>query len=282
MSETPKALEQFDIAGRSALVTGAASGIGLAYAETMAEGGAQVTLTDVDGDAAEREAARLRDLGYDVRAAQLDVSDRARTGQVFDEHEAAFGGLDIAFANAGVGTGAGFWDPNGHRAPDGQIDTYDPALWDKIIAINLTGVYNTMRDAVRLMKKPGRRNGRTGGSIIATSSNAALICEAIVPLPYMPAKAGVSHMVRHLAFELAEYHIRVNAILPGPFVTNINNGSLKDPVVREAWDKSTPMGRIAETYQLKPLALYLASDASSYVTGSQMLIDGGMALGKFK
>jgi NAD(P)-dependent dehydrogenase (short-subunit alcohol dehydrogenase family) len=277
MSQTPKALEQFDIAGRSAIVTGAASGIGLAYAETMAEGGAKVTLTDVNAEAAEREAARLRGLGYEARSAQLDVSDRARTTQVMDEHAAAYGGLDIAFANAGVGIGPGFWDPNGHRAPDGQVDTYDPALWDKIIAINLTGVYNTMRDAARLMKKGGK-----GGSIIATSSNAAVVCEAIVPMPYMPAKAGVSHMVKHLAFELAEYHIRVNAILPGPFVTNIADGSLKDPVVREAWDKSTPMGRIAETYQIKPLALYLASDASSYVTGSQLLIDGGMALGKFK
>ncbi len=124
--------------------------------------------------------------------------------------------------------------------------------------------------------------GGKGGSIIATSSNAAIICEAIVPMPYMPSKAGVSHMVKHMAFELAEYHIRVNAILPGPFVTNIGGGSLKDPVVRKAWDESTPMGRIAETYQMKPLALYLASDASNYVTGSQMLIDGGMALGKFK
>lgn len=274
-AQGPKALEQFDITGRSAIVTGAASGIGLAYAETMAEAGAKVTLTDVDAAAAEREAARLRDAGYEARAAQLDVSDRARTVQVFDEHAAAYGGLDIAFANAGIGTGPGFWDPNGHRAPDGQVDTYDPALWDKIIAINLTGAYNTMREAARLMKKGGK-----GGSIIATSSNAAVVCEAIVPLPYMPAKAGVSHMVKHLAFELAEYRIRVNAILPGPFVTNIADGSLKDPVVREAWDKSTPMGRIAETYQMKPLALYLASDASSYMTGSQLLIDGGMALGK--
>jgi len=271
----PRALEQFDISGRSAIVTGAASGIGLSYAETMAEAGARVTLTDVDGAAAEREAARLRDEGFEARAAQLDVSDRARTVAVFDEHAAAYGGLDIAFANAGIGTGPGFWDPNGHRAPEGQVDTYDPALWDRIIAINLTGAYNTMREAARLMKKGGK-----GGSIIATSSNAAVICEAIVPLPYMPAKAGVSHMVKHLAFELAEYKIRVNAILPGPFVTNIADGSLKDPVVREAWDKSTPMGRIAETYQMKPLALYLASDASSYVTGSQIMIDGGMSLGK--
>ena len=227
MSGGPKALEQFDIVGRSALVTGAASGIGLSYAETMAEAGAKVTLTDVDGEAAEREAARLRSEGYEVRSAQLDVTDRARTGQVFDEHAAAFGGLDIAFANAGLGLGPGFWNPNGHRDPDGQIDTYDPAMWDKIIAINLTGAYNSMRDAARLMKKGGK-----GGSIIATSSNAAVICEPIVPMPYMPSKAGVSHMVRHLAFELGPFKIRVNAILPGPFATNIADGSLKDPVVR--------------------------------------------------
>ena len=277
MSRPPKALEQFDIAGRSALVTGAASGIGLAYAETMAEAGARVTLTDVDGDAAEREAARLRGEGYEVRADQLDVTDRPRTAAVFDAHAAEFGGLDICFANAGLGIGPGFWNPNGHRDPNGQIDTYDPANWDRIIAINLTGAYNTMRDAARLMKAHGK-----GGSIIATSSNAAVICEPIVPMPYMPSKAGVSHMVRHLAFELGHYQIRVNAILPGPFVTNIADGSLKDPVVRKAWDDATLMGRIGEPYQIKPLALYLASDASSYVTGAQMMIDGGMALGKFE
>ncbi|MCW2390748.1 SDR family NAD(P)-dependent oxidoreductase [Sphingobium sp. B11D3A] len=273
--QPPKALEQFDIAGRSALVTGAASGIGLAYAEAMAEAGARVTLTDVDGASAEREAARLRAQGYEVRADELDVSDRARTTQVFDAHEAAYGGLDIAFANAGLGIGPGFWKPEGGRDPQGQIDTYDPAIWDRIIAINLTGAYNTMRDAARLMKKSGN-----GGSIIATSSNAAVICEPIVPMPYMPSKAGVSHLVRHLALELGAYQIRVNAILPGPFVTNIADGSLKDPVVRKAWDDATLMGRIAETYQIKPLALFLASDASSYVTGAQMMIDGGMSLGR--
>lgn len=269
-------LAQFDITGRSAFVTGAASGIGLAYAETMAEAGAKVTLSDIDGTAAEREAARLRDLGYEARAVQLDVTDRARTTLVMDEHAAAYDGLDICFANAGLGLGPGFWNPNGYRDPKGQIDTFDPAQWDRIIAINLTGAYNTMRDAARIMKARGK-----GGSIIATSSNAGIMCEAIVPMPYMPSKAGVSHMVRHMAFELGEYQIRVNAILPGPFVTNIADGSLKDPVVRKAWDESTLMGRIAEPYQIKPLALYLASDASSYVTGSQMLIDGGMALGKF-
>ena len=277
MTVPPSTLSQFDIKGRSAFVTGAASGIGLAYAETMAEAGASVTLSDVDGKAAEREAARLRSEGHEARAVQLDVSDRARTAQVMDEHVAAYGGLDICFANAGLGLGPGFWHPAGHRDPNGQVDTYDPALWDKTIAINLTGAYNTMRNAARIMKAQGR-----GGSIVATASNAGIMCEAIVPMPYMPSKAGVIHMVRHLAFELGEYRIRVNAILPGPFVTNIADGHLKDPVVRKAWDDATLMGKIADTYQIKPLALYLASDASSYVTGSSMLIDGGMALGKFE
>jgi NAD(P)-dependent dehydrogenase (short-subunit alcohol dehydrogenase family) len=267
-------LDQFDIAGRSAIVTGAASGIGLAYAEAMAEAGAKVTLTDIDGDGAEREAARLREAGAEARAARLDVADRPTFARVFDNHVAAYGGLDIAFANAGVDPGPGFWNPAGHRNPDGQIDTFDPELWDRSIAINLTGIYNTIREAARVMKASGKP-----GSIVATSSNAALVNEAIVGMPYMPAKAGVMHMVRHIAYELAAYRIRVNAIAPGPFVTNIGGGWLRDPVVREAWDKSVPLGRIAETFQIKPLALYLASDASSYMTGSHVLIDGGMALG---
>jgi NAD(P)-dependent dehydrogenase (short-subunit alcohol dehydrogenase family) len=125
--------------------------------------------------------------------------------------------------------------------------------------------------------KPARK-----GSIIATSSNAAIINEPIVGTPYMPAKAGVAHLVRNVALELAEYGIRVNAIAPGPFVTNIGGGALTDPVVRAAWDSRVPLGRIAETWQIKPLALYLASDASSYMTGAQLVIDGGHVLGELR
>jgi len=254
-------------------VTGAASGIGLAYAEMLAEAGAKVTLTDIDAEGAEREAARLRATGADARAAKLDVADRAGMTQVFDDHAEAFGGLDICFANAGIDPGPGFWNPEGYRNADGQIDTAPPERWDRTLSINLTGVYNTFREAARLMK-PARK-----GSIIATTSNAALFNEPIVGMPYMPAKAGVAHMVRHLALELAEYGVRVNAIAPGPFVTNIGGGWLKDPVVKAAWDSSVPVGKIAETDQIKPLALYLASDASSYMTGSQVVIDGGAMLG---
>lgn len=275
MSAPSATLAQFDIAGRSALVTGAASGLGLAFAEVLAEAGARVTLTDIDRDGAKREAGRLRAAGLEARADGLDVADRAACAAVFDAHAAAFGGLDICFANAGLGEGPGFVAPDGSRVPDGQVDTYDDALWDRSIAINLTGSYNTMRNAARLMKAGGK-----GGSIIATASNAGLILEPIVPMPYHPAKAGVLHMVRALALELARYRIRVNAIAPGPFVTNIGGGwAKKDPAVRKAFDATIPLGSMAETDQIKPLALLLASDASSYVTGATMLIDGGVALG---
>lgn len=279
----PKTLDQFDVSGRSALVTGAASGIGLAYAEVMAEAGAKVTLTDIDDEGAEREAARLRAEGYEARSGKCDVAKLEEVAAAFDEHAAAYGGLDIAFANAGLDVGNGFISPEGHRNPEGQIDVYDPERWYKSIGINLTGCFHTVREAARIMKQNEARGGRRGGSIVITSSNAAIVNEAIVGVPYMAAKAGVRHFMRHSAYELAAYGIRVNAIAPGPFVTNIGDGWVKkNPAAKAAWDEMVPVGRMAETYQIKPLALLLASDAGSYMTGAHVMIDGGMQLGPVK
>ncbi|CDG54495.1 Short-chain dehydrogenase/reductase SDR [Halomonas sp. A3H3] len=269
-----RVLEQFSVEGRSALITGGASGLGLAYAEALAENGANVTLADINIDAAECEAQRLRDEGCKVHAVQLDVADRMQTSRAFEEHVRQFGNLDIVFANAGIDPGAGFWNPSGGRNRDGQIDVLDPARWDRTISINLTGVFNTLRVAAKYMK-PRRR-----GSIVVTSSNAAFITEPVVGLAYMPAKAGVSHLVRQVALELAEFRIRVNTIAPGGFVTNIGGGWLKDEAVRQAWNAKVPLGEIADPEQIKALALYLASDASSYMTGAQLVIDGGTSLGR--
>ncbi len=271
-------LDAFDINGRSAVVTGAASGIGLAYAETMAEAGAKVTLADIDLAGAERAAERLRSEGADAQAVACDVSKLDQVAAAFDAHVATFGGLDIAFANAGWDAGNGFWSPEGERNPAGQIDVYDADAWARSIDINLNGPYYTIREAVRCMKACGAR-----GSIIATASNAGIINEAIVGIPYMPAKAGVLHLVRHAALELAEFGIRVNAIAPGPFITNIGDGWVKkSPDAKLAFDKTIPLGGMAETHQIKPLALYLASDASDYMTGAHVVIDGGVQLGNFR
>ena len=283
MTSEPRTLDQFDLSGRSGLVTGAASGIGLAYAETLAEAGARVTLTDIDAEGLARETQRLADAGYDVRSDLCDVSDLDQVAAAFDHHVRAYGSCDVAFANAGLDVGNGFWTPEGNRNPDGQIDMYDPDRWYRSIGINLNGVFHTVREAARVMKANEANGGRRGGSIVITSSNAAEVNEAIVGVPYMAAKAGVKHFMRHAAYELAAYGIRVNAIAPGPFVTNIGDGWVKkNPAAKKAWDDLVPVGRMAETYQIKPLALLLASDAGSYMTGAHVMIDGGMQLGPIK
>lgn len=266
-------LSQFDIAGRSALVTGGASGIGLAYAEALAESGANVTIADLRPDAAEKEAARLRGLGWTVRSEEIDVASESSVAAAFDAHKAAYGGIDITFANAGIASGNGFMSAMGGRDADSQIDTIACEHWQRTLRVNVMGVFHTVRHAARLMKEGGR-----GGSIVVTSSHASTIVVPIVATAYMAAKAGVSHLVRTVALELAEYRIRVNAIAPGSFVTNIGGGILFDPAVREVWDKKVPLGGMAETRQMKGLALYLASDASDFMTGSELIIDGGVAL----
>jgi len=138
--------------------------------------------------------------------------------------------------------------PEGKRNPDGQIDVYDPERWYRSIAINLTGMFHTVREAARVMKANEKLGERRGGSIICTSSNAAEGYRGDRrPWPYMAAKAGVKHFMRHAALELAAHGIRVNAIAPGPFVTNIGGGWMKrNPAARKAWDKLVPVGAVAE------------------------------------
>ena len=270
-------LDKFSISGRSALVTGANSGIGLAFVEMLVEAGASVTLVGWDLKKVTREADRLADQGYSVLACQADVSDEDQVRKAFDAHVEAFNKLDIVFANAGISGGRGYIDATGARIPEGQINEADLQHWNNIMATDLSGVYYTLRHAARIMKA-FKRNG----SIIVTTSNASTITVPVVAAPYMAAKAGAAHLVRQIARELAEFGIRVNAIAPGAFITNIGGGKLSDPAVQEAWGKTIPLGRkVATTEQIKPLALYLASDASDYVTGTEIVIDGGVSLDGF-
>jgi NAD(P)-dependent dehydrogenase (short-subunit alcohol dehydrogenase family) len=269
-----RVLEQFDMTGRSALVTGGGSGLGLACAEALAEAGASVTIAGTTLEKLQREAERFRSLGWTARACRLDIADEGQVSAAFDAHAEAYGGLDAAFANAGIGVGSGYIGPHGERVPHGQIDTFDVEVWHRHLAVNLTGAMYTIRHAARIMKI-----GKKGGSIVATTSTASTLNVPIVATAYMAAKAGVAHLVRNVALELAAFRIRVNAIAPGAFVTSIGGGALMDPAVQAIWDKIAPLGRMGQPQQIKALALYLASDASSYMTGQELIIDGGVSLG---
>lgn len=264
--------EMFDVRGKSAIVTGGGSGIGRAYAEVMADNGARVCIFDIDQAGLDETVEAMRNTGGDAWGLKVDVADRAAMAAAFDEVAARHGRIDIVFANAGIDGGPGYLTPEGERNPDGAIDEFDDAFWDRVIAVNLSSVYTTIKLSACHMKKTG------GGRIIVTSSVAAQINEAIVGTPYMPAKAGVDHLVRNAAMELGAFGIRVNCISPGPFMTNIAGGRLKNAADRKAFEEQSHIGRIGDPEDIKGLALYLASPASSYVTGAQFVIDGGSRL----
>lgn len=266
--------ETFSLQGRSALVTGAASGLGLAYVEILCEAGAHVTMTDLDPARLETEAARLRAEGHDVHAEVADVTDAARGDEIIAGLVRRRGGMNLFFANAGIDPGPGHaaLDAEGRRLDVNRIENYDIARWTRVIDISLNAVFLGLRAAAARMRKQG------GGSIVVTTSISALRPAPGLAAAYAAAKAGAAQLVRAAAIELAPDNVRVNAIAPGPFVTNIANGAILDPEVQRRFAQGVPMGRMALPDEIKPLALYLASDASSFVTGQQIAIDGGMSL----
>jgi NAD(P)-dependent dehydrogenase (short-subunit alcohol dehydrogenase family) len=271
-----KCAELFNIAGQGAIVTGAGSGLGLAIAEALAESGARVTLLDVDPARIAAETARLSAPGYAVRGEVVDVSDHAALERAFDAALAAHGRLDIVFANAGVDSGPGFvsgWSGARQRNPEGALESYSDERWNRVIDVNLTGVFATLRAAARIMRP--QRSGR----LIVTTSVAGYQCEPAIGSAYMAAKAGAAHLMRCVAQELAAFNITVNAIAPGFFVTNIGGGHAKNPEVQRAMATVMPMRRVGFPDDIKGLALFLASPASAYLTGQQITIDGGWTLG---
>jgi NAD(P)-dependent dehydrogenase (short-subunit alcohol dehydrogenase family) len=259
------------------IVTGGASGLGLGYAEALAENGARVTILDVDAGRIATETRRLQGLGFAVRGAVVDVCDRAAIDLAFDAALVAHGRLDVVFANAGIDPGPGFvggWAGSQRpRNPEGALENYTDERWNRVLDINLNGIFATLRAGARLMRP--QRSGR----MIVTTSVAAYQCEPAIGAAYMTAKAGAAHLMRQVALELAAYGITVNAIAPGFFATNIGGGHAKQPQVQEAMGRLIPMHRVGFAADIKGLALFLASPASAYLTGQQISIDGGWALG---
>jgi len=272
-----KIAEAFTVQDYGVVVTGGASGLGLGFAEGLAENGARVTILDVDARRVAEETASLRARGLDVRGEVLDITDHPALDKAIDSAAAAYGRLDVVFANAGIDSGPGFlgsWVGSVRpRQTEGALEHYTDERWNRVIEVNLNGAFATLRAAARHMQP------RKSGRMIVTTSLAASAVEPAIGSAYMAAKAGLAHLTRSVALELAAYNITVNSIAPGFFITNIGGGHAKNPEVQRTLARTIPMHRVGFAEDIKGLALFLASPASAYITGQQIVIDGGWGLG---
>jgi NAD(P)-dependent dehydrogenase (short-subunit alcohol dehydrogenase family) len=261
--------ELFDLSGTTALVTGAGSGLGRAFAEVLVGVGAHVVAADIDSARLERvgkELAEFAGRGGSVETAQLDVRDPDAVDALFAEVAVRRGHIDAVFANAGIARGL----PPG--LPAGQLEDFDLDDWYGLIDVNLHGVLHTIRAAARQMKPAG------AGSIVLTASTAGLRVDPLVPYSYVAAKAAVVNLTHQAALDLARWGIRVNAIAPGPFRTAIGGDGPTSAAAEAMWASMVPLRRMGEPREIRGLALLLASPAGSFMTGGIYPIDGGQLL----
>ena len=251
------------LGGKACLVTGAASGIGLATARAFAREGAQVAVLDVDRAGAERATAEL---GPQAVALVADVADEEAMGAAFERCDERLGGLDVAVAGAGI-------------AMEGSLEEIEPERFDRVVAVNLRGSYLTARLAIP------RLRARGGGSLLFVSSNAGLVARAFDPV-YCATKAAVVMLARSLALGLARDRIRVNVICPGPVDTptlwrDVTEGQQEAALGRllSSVPLGRALGRVATPEEVAAAAVYLASDEASYVTGAALPVDGGKTAG---
>ena len=256
-----KAAELFNMSGRVVVVTGAASGIGRAMAEVVAANGAHVVLADRNAATLDAVSADFARQGFSSDAREVDVAQPEAIEALIDATVEQHGRLDCVFANAGITAGPGFANPQG------GIENVSFEVWDRVMEVNLKGAFATARAAAIHMKE------RREGSIVVTASVAALKASGLPAYAYFASKAGIAQVVRVMALELGPFNVRVNAIAPGPFPTGI--GRFDNPETVAKFASTTVFGRMALMDEIKGVALLLASQASSYMTGTIIPVDGG-------
>ncbi|HRW47665.1 MAG TPA: glucose 1-dehydrogenase [Caldilinea sp.] len=242
-----------------ALITGGGSGIGRESALLFASEGAAVVVVDIDGAAAARVAGEVRDAGGRATDFAADVASATACEGMVRHAEDSFGALHILFNNAGIML----------SADDDAVNT-DEAIWDKTMAVNLKGVFLGCKYGIPALRRAG------GGSIINTASFVALLGAATPQLAYTASKGGVLALTRELAIVHAREKIRVNALCPGPLRTELLMKFLDTEAKRQRRLVHIPMGRFGEAKEMAQAALYLASDESSFVTGAEFVVDGGI------
>jgi NAD(P)-dependent dehydrogenase (short-subunit alcohol dehydrogenase family) len=257
MNDTP------EFAGRTAVVTGAAKGIGAAVAARLAAAGAAVVACDVDGDALHDHAEGLRAGGARVAEVVGDVSRAATAEQAARRAETEFGGAQILVNAAGI-------------QRYGTVETTDEAVWNEVLAVNVTSIFLFAKHLVPLMRAAG------GGSIVNISSVQAFVTQTDV-VAYAASKGAINALTRAIAVDHAHEQIRCNTVCPGSVDTPMLRASAerfaadRDPgELLDAWGRSHPLGRMARPDEVAEVCAFLASSRSSFVTGSEMRVDGGL------
>lgn len=264
--------ELFDLTGRAAVVTGGAGFLGQQFTEALAEAGADVIVADLDGDAAAAWAEKLAEKGRSAQAAAVDVTSPASVGQLIDFVLDHYGQVDIVVNSAAL-------DPKFETGTKGNHATSFEAFplesWNQALEVNLTGMFLVCQAAARAMKSSGK------GSLINICSTYGLagpdqrLYESLgeprlyKPVYYSVTKAGVLGLTRYIATYYQGTEIRCNALTPGGVERN------HEQAFKDAYGERTVLGRMAYPYEMKGGVVFLASDASSYMTGANLIVDGG-------
>ncbi|HID55101.1 TPA: SDR family oxidoreductase [Candidatus Poribacteria bacterium] len=253
----PSLKELFSIEGEIAFVTGGGRGIGKVFCKTLAEAGADVVVVDIDPDTASQTAREIEEMGRAALAVKADVTRSEEVDRAVQMSLDRFGRIDILVNNAGICI---------HENAEDMTDQQ----WNAVMDVNLKGVFYCCRAVGRVMMRQG------GGKIVNVASMSALIVNRPQnQVSYNASKAGVVMLTRSLAVEWAQYGIRVNAISPGYMLTEMTR---KVSHMFPLWEPMVPMKRLGEPEELRGALLFLVSDASSYVTGHNLIVDGGYTL----
>ncbi len=246
-----------------AIITGAAGGIGAATASKLASEGAMIIATDVQFDRAEAIAHAIRSTGGHALAVQHDVGSEADWKAVIDSAIREFGRIDILVNNAGIADKDGL--------VESRADTTGIEDWDRVIDINLKGVFLGVRQVIPVMKDAG------GGAIVNISSIAAIVGNG-GPFAYSASKGGVRSLTKHLATSYGKFKIRANSVHPGLVLTPMVQADLENPDLARMLEMMIPLGRGAQPEEVADAILFLASDEASYITGAELVIDGGAVI----